>query len=493
MALFVANATDRAVFMVSCEGLVTYWNVGAEAVYGYVADAVIGRPLAALSLFPSMDETAICHEQQQVAEGGVLRRESWCTRCDGSEWLGEITVVPLRMSDGSIRGYGYSAIDITRRRAAEERLEQSEDHMRSVLATIPDAMVVIDERGTILSFSAAAERMFGYTEAEMLGANVNRLMPPENRAAHVGAIHRYLQTGERRIIGIGRIVVGQRRDGSTFPIEAAVGEAIGRGGRIFTGFLRDLSNERRAELRLKELQAELIHVSRLSAMGTMASTLAHELNQPLTAVANYMEAARDLLDGEEAERELIRDALTEASGEVLRAGTIVRRLREFVARGETQQRAEDLPALIRDAMRLGLIGARERGVHSFTQFDPTASRVLADRIQVQQVIVNLLRNAVDAVPECVVRDVTVSTERDGDRILISVTDTGPGLDAAMADRLFQAFTTSKEGGMGLGLSICRTIVEAHGGRIWVVSGKPGRTRFTFSLKAADQEGEGAHE
>ncbi len=353
-------------------------------------------------------------------------------------------------------------------------------------------MIVIDERGTIVSFSAAAERLFGYSQAEVAGRNVSVLMPVPDHDRHDAYIARYLATGERRIIGIGRIVVGLRADGTEFPMELAVGEAAGDGGRIFTGFIRDLTEQQRAEFRLKELQSELIHVSRLSAMGTMASTLAHEINQPLTAIANYMEAAGDLLDDPgPGARALLREALDESGREALRAGTIVRRLREFVSRGEVEKRVEDLSTLIDDASRLALIGARERGVRTFFELDPAATAVLVDRVQIQQVLVNLLRNAVEALADQPIRDLTIATAREGGGMIrISVTDTGPGIAPEVAPQLFEAFASTKESGMGLGLSICRTIVEAHGGRIWTEPRPGGGTVFHFTVMALEGAGDG---
>lgn len=478
LALFVASVTDRALLLAAPDGTLTYWGEGAERLLGTPRSEAVGRSIDAF--WP-----AASGRWPQAGASITVRLEDWCKRADGSEFLADITVAPV--FDGQkLRGYGLMIADVTGRRAAEHMLAESEAHMRSVLATVPDAMVVIDERGLIQSFSAAAERLFGYGETEVLGRNVSLLMPGDHRARHDRYIGHYLETGERRIIGIGRIVVGQRKDGTEFPMELSVGEAHGANGRIFTGFIRDLSDQQRAELRLKELQGELIHVSRLSAMGTMASTLAHELNQPLTAIANYLEAARDLLDAEDAPRELLAEAVGESANEALRAGRIVRRLREFVARGETERRIEPVPSLIEDAIRLGLTGARERGVRSFVSLDPAASHVLADRVQIQQVLVNLLRNAVEALGNGEVSDITTSTIRDGAHVRIGITDTGPGLDPAIAPRLFQAFTSSKQDGMGLGLSICRTIVEAHGGRIWAEPGTDKGAAFYFTLPAASE-------
>jgi PAS domain S-box-containing protein len=220
----------------------------------------------------------------------------------------------------------------------------SEAHLRSILATVPDAMVVIDEQGYILSFSAAAEKMFGFAEADVLDENVSMLMPSPDRERHDRYLADYLNTGERKIIGIGRVLTARHRDGHSFPIELSVGEAWMGERRIFTGFIRDLTERQRTELRLQDLQSELAHVGRVSEMGTLASSLAHELNQPLTAVTNYCESARDLLSGTPDSEilEMVREALNDAAGQAVRAGQIVRRLRDFISHGQTERRVESL-------------------------------------------------------------------------------------------------------------------------------------------------------
>ncbi len=366
----------------------------------------------------------------------------------------------------------------------------SEAHLRSILATVPDAMIVIDSKGTILSFSAAAEKMFGYSEAEVEGQNVKMLMPSPHQERHDGYLKRYLDTGERRIIGIGRITSAKHRDGSTFPIELSVGEAFLDGQHIFTGFIRDLTERQRAQLRLHEIQSELAHVGRVSEMGTLASALAHELNQPLTAVANYCEAARDLLAGEPDPDTLatIREALDDAAQQAVRAGQIVRRLRDFMSHGEIERRLESLHALISEANALALVGSREHGIVIRIHLDATATEVFVDRIQIQQVLVNLLRNAVDAMVSADRRVLTIHTaDLPDEMVQVSVADTGGGISDAVAAQLFQPFVTSKEAGMGIGLSICRTIVEAHGGRIWFEPSAEGGTVFHFTLPTAGVE------
>ena len=488
-ALFAAAARDRALILVNQAGLTTSWNRGAELLTGWTQREVLETPIDRLYPIADRSDGLIVDDRHKATRIGQYRREGWICRKNGTEFLAMINLSALIDADGRSHGFGYRIEDITDRKAAEAALESSARHLKSILDTVPDAMIVIDERGIVMSFSAAAERLFGYAAVDVIGRNVSMLMPPQDADRHDAYIQRYLKTGERRIIGIGRIVVGRKADGTDFPMELSIGEATSEGHPIFTGFVRDLTEQQRAELRLRELQSELIHVSRLSAMGTMASTLAHELNQPLTAIANYLEAGRDLLEDRTAEAdEMLREAITESAHEALRAGSIVRRLREFVSRGEVQQRAERLPELIEDASRLALVGARERGVRFFENLDPACGTAVIDRVQIQQVLVNLLRNAVDALADAPVRDVTISTAPAGDALIrVSISDTGPGLDPSIADRLFSAFTTTKSNGMGLGLSICRTIVEAHGGRIWYEPRAEGGAMFHFTLIAAEKE------
>ncbi|HET9337188.1 MAG TPA: PAS domain S-box protein [Sphingomicrobium sp.] len=374
--------------------------------------------------------------------------------------------------------------------AGIESIFAQEAHLRSILETVPDAMIVIDERGYILSFSAAAERMFGFKEEELLGENVSVLMPSPDRERHDGYLERYLKTGERRIIGIGRVLTARHRDGATFPIELSVGEARIDNDRVFTGFIRDLTERQQAELRVHDLQSVLAHVQRVSEMGTLATSLAHELNQPLTAIANYVEAARDMLQTAPDQETLatIREALDECAKQSVRAGQIVRRLRDFISRGESERRIESLHRLVTEASALALVGAGDQALEVDVRLDPRADRVLVDRIQIQQVLLNLIRNAIEAMEEQTDPRLLIYSEKEaGGLVRITVADSGPGLDPEVAERLFEPFRTTKEAGMGLGLSISATIVEAHGGRIWAEPSKLGGTAFHFTVIDADSE------
>ncbi|HKT86146.1 MAG TPA: PAS domain S-box protein [Novosphingobium sp.] len=359
----------------------------------------------------------------------------------------------------------------------------NEAYLRSVLDSVPDAMVVIDEAGRIMSFSSTAERMFGYAEAELIGENVSTLMPSPDRERHDMYLKRYLVTGERRIIGIGRVTTARRRDGTTFPIELSVGEARVGLRRIYTGFIRDLTERQRAELRLHDLQDALTHVSRVTAMGTLATSIAHELNQPLTAIANYVQTASEMLADPSAETvALVREALDECAAQSIRAGQIVRRLRDFISRGETERQIVSLPRLVNEASALAFVGTGSRSVEFELRIDPSAELVLVDRIQIQQVLLNLIRNAVEATEGSPFKRLELSSGPGQDGyVQVSVADSGPGLAPEVAAQLFQPFTTTKPAGMGLGLSICRTIVEAHGGKIWVEGSPLGGAAFHFTL------------
>jgi two-component system, LuxR family, sensor kinase FixL len=369
----------------------------------------------------------------------------------------------------------------------ERQLRLREAHLTSVLNTVPDATVVIDPRGTIISFNAAAERQFGYSQEEVVGQNVRMLMPEPYRREHDGYVQRYLKTGERRIIGVDRVVVGSRKDGSTFPMKLAVGEMRSGDKLFFTGFIRDLTEREESEARLQEVQTELARLARLNELGEMASTLAHELNQPLSTIANYSQGALRLLQrAPDTPIDRLGEAMTQIAAQSLRAGQIIRHLREFVMRGDTEETVEDIRRLVEEAGALALVGSREQGVRTVFDFAAGANHVLVDRVQIQQVMTNLMRNALEAMRISERRQLDVRATRAGDHVVVEVSDTGPGISSEVADQLFKPFVTTKSGGMGIGLSISKRIIEAHGGTLSVESNVNGGATFRFTLPAYEK-------
>lgn len=349
--------------------------------------------------------------------------------------------------------------------------------------TSSDAIITINGRGIMQSFNPAAENLFGYRHSEVVGNNVKMLMPGHFRAEHDRYLERYLETGEKRIIGIGRVVAGQKKDGSTFPLELSVGESRINGASVFVGFIRDLTEIQTEQRRVQELQHELFHVSRLGEMGQIASGLAHEVNQPLAAIMNYLQVGRQIAgDHPEGDIRAIAGVIEKAEAQTNRAAEIVKRLRAFIDRREVERRRENLATLVEEAMALGLVGQAGRGTRVRLELPNELPHVNVDRVQIQQVIVNLLRNAADAMEGGSKKDLTISARaQDAEFACIAVSDTGPGIAPEVVERLFSAFVTTKDEGMGVGLSICKTIVENHGGRIWFEANASGGTTFQFTL------------
>ncbi|MDE2378541.1 sensor protein FixL [Bradyrhizobium sp.] len=464
------------------------WSEAARAMFGAGWSQTIGYD-AFLSLLQPADRARFEQTIQQMPRSGGGFDLSFKVGASSGkgQWI-RARAGLIRDESGAPRHISGIFLDVDQEKRVEEALRTQEDHLRSILETVPDAMIVIDSRGIMQLFSSAAERLFGYSKQEAIGRNVSILMPEPDRSRHDGYLERYLETHDPHIIGIGRIVTGKRRDGTTFPMHLSVGQTQQGDEPYFTGFVRDLTEHQQTQARLQELQSELVHVSRLSAMGEMASALAHELNQPLAAISNYMKGSRRLLSGSgDPNASKIESAMDRAAEQALRAGQIIRRLRDFVSRGESEKRVESLSKLIEEAGALGLAGAREQSIQLRFNLDPNADLVLADRVQIQQVLVNLFRNALEAMMQSPRRELIVANTRVGnDMIEVEVSDTGSGFQDDVIPNLFQTFFTTKETGMGVGLSISRSIIEAHGGRMWAESNASGGATFRFTLPAADE-------
>ncbi|MBB4305296.1 two-component system sensor kinase FixL [Rhodobium orientis] len=363
--------------------------------------------------------------------------------------------------------------------------------MTSVLDTAVDGIIVMDDEMRILVFNKACEKLFGYSAVEVVGSNVAVIMPPEYANHHDGYVERYLETGQERIIGIGREVLGMHRDGTIFPVELSVGEAHTPEGRQFIGIMRDVRSRKEVEKRLKDLQSQLVHMARISAMDEMGAAIAHELNQPLTAVMLYLQAVlrrrRNAAERGEPLDDRALEIIDKAVGEAERAGAIIQRMRQMVEKRDPQRRAVNMVELVDETMQLTRLGQGDSDVELRRENDADQIMIEVDPVQIQQVIVNLVRNALEAVRGAEDRWVRVAVRSGETRVLVEVADSGHGIADAQVDELFKAFSTGRKSGVGLGLAISRTIVQNHGGDLTVDPGGNGSgARFLLSLPHATQ-------
>ena len=414
--------------------------------------------------------------RQILCQGRGVKREY----SPGSETNIILRCLPQTHAEVDTQAINASLLQLTneieRRRLAEQRLSLSEAQAQAVLDTAVDGIVTINSAGVIESFNKAAEYIFGYQASEVLGRSVECLMPPPYRDEHQTYIQRYLTTGEKKIIDQDRReVIGLRKDGTMFPLELAISEVALGGVHHFTGIVRDISRRKQAEQRLqkRELEARqhrerLVHVARLSTMGEMAAGIAHEINQPLTAIATYAGACHRLLSSGLSDRDELLTTLDKINLQARRAGNIIQRLRSFVKKQDSQREAWDLNKLVADTMVLAETDAR---LHAFTIEMACCGRPLrvsVDPIQIQQVLLNLIRNGMDAMLEADEADgcLWVSTQQENqDFARVAVRDQGIGIAPEQNDKLFSPFFTTKSNGIGLGLSISRSIINAHGGQL----------------------------
>jgi two-component system sensor kinase FixL len=476
----IAESTDDAIIGKNLNGVVISWNKAAAGMFGFTADEIVGQPITAIIPPERLDEEALILDRVRRGER-LVHFETERRRKDGTIVPVTLTISPIRDDAGRVIGVSKVARDLSEAHRAHLVSGRREALLSSILDTMPDALVVIDDRALIQSFSTAAERLFGFTAAEVLNRNVSMLMPSPYREEHDKYLTRHLTTGERRIIGIGRVVVGMRKDGTTFAMELTVGTVELPGAKLFTGFIRDLTERQDRERRLRETQAELIHISRLTDLGQMVSALAHEVNQPLAAMANYINGARRLLAaGNQAGGQQAIERVAEQSE---RARQIIRRLRDLVKKTDSAKQRESVPVTIEEATALALVGVGQ-GLKLEIRVAEDAAEAVIDKIQIQQVLINLMRNAVEAMGTMARRELTVSASRIGEMVEIRVTDSGPGLPESVRTRLFQPFVTTKPEGMGVGLSVCRSIVEAHGGELHGDDAAGGGTVFRFTIPRA---------
>lgn len=487
----------NAMIMVSPRGVIVMVNAEAERIFGYSRPELLGHLVEMLlperfrAAHPEMRAAFFVSPSARPMGAG---RDLYGLKKDGQEFPIEIGLNPIETEDGLM--VMASIIDITERKASELALRESEHRARSLAAIVEssdDAIISLSLDGRVATWNKSAERMFGYTAVEMIGQPIVHLAAPGYEAEMLEIVDR-IRSGDR----IDHHETRRRHKNGTIldvsltesPIYDTDGQLVG-----ISKVLRDITATKAAEAalkesqtRLQELNTELLHVSRLSAMGQMAAVVTHELNQPLTAITSYMDTAALLLSrGGEVPVTRLSGLLERAGQQATRAAEIIERLRGFMSRGETDKRIEPVPPLLTEAAELALMGVKQKGVGIGVQPDLPDQKVLADKVQIQQVLLNLLRNAVEAVAEQDAPQVSLAAEARDQSVYISVIDNGPGLPDEVQAKLFQPFVSTKRSGMGVGLSICHTIISAHDGSIRAEPNPAGGTIFRITLPVAPED------
>jgi len=454
--------------------------------FGIDAEALTDRHIVEVIGESAWQELESCYQQALAGETSQFSGELHFAK-HGMRFV-QVMAMGLPSETGDIDSVLLLCTDLTELTTARRALDASSVRSQTILDTAVDGIVTIDEDGVIQSCNASTERLFGYTVDELTGRKINLLMPEHYAVDHDNYIKRYLDTGEKRIIGIGREVTAMRKGGTQFPIHLAVGEFIEGGRHFFTGFIRDMTPQKQAEQNARAHLEQLAHVSRLSAIDNLASGLSHEINQPLTAIVTMSQALLRGLRAGKKDQSLLEDTLERIVHQGARANSIVQQMREHTRRNTSIERsAHQLDDIIVDVLKLLESETKQHDIRVETNLNTGQSPVMVNRIQIEQVVLNLIQNAVHAMADV-----------DGDRVLtitsnppadssfqaeVLVSDTGTGLPVNDEGKVFDPFFTTKDQGMGQGLSISRTIIEAHGGLLIGGSNHSGGALFKFTLPA----------
>jgi two-component system, LuxR family, sensor kinase FixL len=460
----------------SFPGEIHYWSRGMERLYGFSSAEALGR------ISHELLRTEFPQSRTDV-ERELLEREEWTGELRHRQRDGqEVVVISHQSLHRDPAGTPSLVTEVNNDITEARRGYEARQYLAAIVDSSEDAIVGKTLEGVVTAWNSAAEAMFGYRASEMIGQPIARLLPPDRSDEEARILD-----GLRRGVRLQHYETSRvRKDGSELAVALTISPILDASGRIIgaSKIVRDITAERRSRSRIQELQAELAHVGRLSTMGQMASAIAHELNQPLTAVSNYAGALDRILASGTADPKRVREIVERMRQQTTRAGEVIRRLREHVAKRNTTRLLEDVNAMVREAVELGLLGTLHYGVRMSMELEAAVGSVMLDRVQIGQVIINLVRNAVEAMEASTTRELIVSTQALPGAVEITVADTGPGISPEVAERLFQPFVTSKVGGLGLGLSICRELVEAHGGLLTVSPVATGGTRFVIRLPTA---------
>jgi two-component system sensor kinase FixL len=457
----------------SFPGEIHYWSRGMERLYGFSAADAVGR--ISHELLRTEFPQSLGSIDRQLLESAEWTGELRHRRRDGEQ----VVVVSHQSLHRGSAGAPPLVTEVNNDITEVRRGHEARQYLASIVESSEDAIVGKTLDGVVTAWNNAAEAMFGYRAEEMIGRPISLLLPPD-RIDEEAMILERLRRGER----LRRFeTIRVRKDGGAIAVALTISPILDGSGAIIgaSKIIRDITAERHSQSRIQELQSELAHVARLSTMGQMASAIAHELNQPLTAVGNYVGALSRVLADTNAGPGRARDIVERIRQQTTRAGEVIRRLRDHVAKRRTMRRLEDVNAVVSEAVELGLVGMQNRGVRVSVALDLDVGLAMIDSIQIGQVIINLVRNAVEAMEASTTRELAVATHALPGAMEIAVADTGPGIAPEIAGRLFQPFITSKPTGLGLGLSICRELVEAHDGELTASPVATGGTRFAIRL------------
>lgn len=358
-----------------------------------------------------------------------------------------------------------------------------------VLDAVVDAIVTIDDRGTIRSINKATLKTFGYLEEELVGEPVIKLMPQPYKAEHQGYVDQYQASRVPKIIGIGRELSAVKKDGTVFPIYLAVSEIHSAEGVYFVGIIRDLSEQKAAEDALLEQREQAAQAGRVSTMGEMTASIAHEINQPLTAISMYAQAVLRLMNKPNVDHAKVLEALEKLNDQSIRAGAVIERIQRFMSHADGEKEFVDLNELVGDITHLAAGDARLHGIDLVLDLDQSIKNVFCDPIQIQQVVLNLVRNAIDAMYEIGCKNgrvVKLTTQNVSNDVALEVVDCGSGIKDEVAKTLFTPFNSTKRNGMGMGLAICKNIVDEHGGTLQFENNDAHGATFKLSLPGSDE-------
>ncbi len=478
--VLTATAVD-GIIVIDDRGIVEFYNRACERLFLYPPEEVIGKNVSLLMPEPYRREhDGYIERYKKTGERRIvgIGREVVGRRKDGTTFPMYLSVGEGRI--GSRRMFVGILHDLSEIKAAASRHEKTLRELAAVVESTEDAIIGKTLEGVVTNWNAGAERMFGFTADEMIGNSIFRIFPDEYMAEEKAIMAKLRAGGTIRQYE----TVRRHKNGSLIDVSLSVSPLRDSTGEISRASViaRDITERKASEARLREMQAEMAHVSRFTAMGQLSSALAHELNQPLAATTNYVNTALMLLKGvEDSRAPRIVQALEKGVEQIQRAGQIIRRLRGFVEKRKASRSPADINDVVQEAITLGVMASSDVNVKVQTKLADGLPPILIDRVQIQQVLVNLIRNAIEAMHNSRIREITVSTAASPSYIEVSVADTGPGIPPDVAERLFQPFVTTKSTGMGIGLMICRSILEAHGGNLALVPRPGPGALFRFQL------------